>query len=88
MSTFNIVAAVGSELVALIVIVGIWRRRPLKVVSSLLWSVLLLLPFFGLVAYFFLREGPEPHPYRIPVTDGAANGGVDTGHGGHSGHSL
>ena len=39
------------ELVALVVIVRLWTRRPLRGVSSVLWSVVLLVPFFGLFLY-------------------------------------
>jgi hypothetical protein len=33
-----------------------------KFLANVLWSVVLLVPFFGLMAYLFLLEGPEGHP--------------------------
>ena len=56
------------EFIALVVIVRLWSRRPLRVVPCLLWSVVLLVPFFGILIYVFLRETPEAHSDRIPDT--------------------
>jgi hypothetical protein len=44
----TVIAGTILELVALIVIVRIWMRRPLRVVSSVFWSLVLLVPFIGL----------------------------------------
>jgi hypothetical protein len=63
-----------------------------NLLPRLLWSVVLLVPFFGLVVYVFLREEPEGHPpTALEIVDGilAAEGMVagDSGgnHGGYSG---
>jgi hypothetical protein len=72
-----------SEILALIVIVRLWMRRPVKFVSSLFWSVVLLVPFFGLIAYFFLREGSDSH--SEDPGDHYAHQSSDGDPGGHSG---
>ncbi len=69
------------ELVALIVIIRLWMRRPLRVVSSVLWSAVLLIPFFGLVVYFFLRSGPESHGESVHDPSGGSSYGDGGGHG-------
>ena len=52
------------EIIGLLVILRIWmRRRHRRIVTRLLWSVLLLVPVFGLLMYFVLRQNPEEHPY-------------------------
>jgi uncharacterized membrane protein YgcG len=77
------------EIVALIVIVRLWLRRRVKLVPRLLWSVVLLVPFFGLVAYVFLHEETEGHPYTSGDSGwnvgSSGNGGGDYG-GGDGGH--
>jgi hypothetical protein len=72
------------ELIALIVIVRLWMRRPLRVVSSVFWSVMLLVPFIGLFLYFFLRDDPPSHPDCVrDASGGSGGGGVGDGGGGH-----
>jgi hypothetical protein len=75
------------EIVALIVIIRLWMRRRVKIFPRVLWSVILLVPFFGLLVYFFLHEEPEGHPYRVGDSgwNVGSNGGGDSG-GGHGGH--
>ena len=46
----------------MIVIVRLWMRPAVKFLANVLWSVALLVPFFGLMAYLFLHEEPEGHP--------------------------
>lgn len=74
------------EIVALIVIVRLWMRRPSRVVSSVFWSLVLLVPFFGLFLYFFLREEPPAHGEHVAdFGSGGGDGGGshDGGGGGH-----
>lgn len=52
------------EIIGLLVILRMWMKRwHRRVVIRLLWSVLLLVPAFGLLMYFVLRENPDEHPY-------------------------
>jgi uncharacterized membrane protein len=76
-----------AEVVALVVIVRLWMNRRHNFVPRLLWSVVLLVPLFGLLAYVFLRSEPEAHPYNIPDTYQTGSSSADTGghSGGHSG---
>lgn len=85
MDTPTLIVGAILELVALVVIVRLWTRRPLRIVSSVCWSVVLLVPFFGLVIYFFLREKPEAHGESVPESYGGGDGDGG-GHGGGGGH--
>jgi hypothetical protein len=72
-TTQQISFLVLSEIIELLVIARIWlKRRHRRLVVRLLWSVVLLVPVFGVVAYFFLREDPKPHPYHTDTMRGAA----------------
>jgi len=73
-----------SEIIALIVIARLWMRHRLKIFPCLIWSVVLLVPFFGLMVYVFLHEEPEAHPYK--AGDSGWNvGGDGSPYSGHSG---
>jgi len=74
------------ELIALVVIVRLWSRRPLRLVPCLLWSVVLLVPFFGILIYVFLRETPEAHSDRVPDTYHTGSSSAGDGHGHGHGH--
>lgn len=67
------------EIVALIAIIRLSVYRRVNFLPCFLWPAVLLVPFFGFVAYVFLHEEPEGHPY---VT---GDSGWDVGGGGHSG---
>ena len=84
-NTWAIILFSLSEIVALVVIVRLWMRRRVKLVPCLFWSVVLLVPVFGLLAYLFLHEEPEAHPYAAPNSWTGYNGADDfgDGHGGH-----
>lgn len=86
MDTPTLILGAILELVALVAMVRLWMRRPLRIVSSALWSVVLLVPFFGLVIYFFLREKPEAHGESVPESYGGSSYGDGGGHGGGDGH--
>lgn len=74
------------ELIALIVIVRLWMRRPLRIVPTIFWSLVLLVPFFGLLLYFFLRDEPEAHPDRVdPYYSGAPGNDATSHHDGSHG---
>ena len=77
MSTYIIFGA--CELIALFFIVRLWRRRPLRVVSSVIWSLVLLVPVLGLLLYVFLSEDPSPHGDN--PSGNYFDGGSDGGHG-------
>jgi hypothetical protein len=69
----TLIAGVVIEVVALIVIVRLWMRRPSRIASSVFWSAVLLVPFCGLFIYFFLRNEPGEHgESRLPNTVPAA----------------
>ena len=77
LDTSAIVALSICELVALIAIVRLWSgKRRMHAVARLLWSVVLLVPFFGLLFYGFTRSDPEGHSDGLPEsTHGTDPGG-------------
>jgi hypothetical protein len=77
-----------SEIIALIIITRLWMRRPMKFFSCLIWSIVLLVPLLGLIAFFFLREEPGINTYQVGDSAGGDPGssyhyGGDGGDGGH-----
>jgi hypothetical protein len=62
-----------AETVAFLVIWRIWARPGRRsVFARLFWSVVLLIPLFGVVVYFFITGGPEEHPYDTDTMRGGA----------------
>jgi uncharacterized protein with PQ loop repeat len=59
MNWFLIITGTVLEIVALIVAVRLWRQKRRGRVSKLFWTVVLLIPFFGLLIYGFLAVNPE-----------------------------
>jgi hypothetical protein len=85
MNIWGIILLSSLEIVALIVIVRLWMHRHLGVLPRLLWSVVLLVPLFGLLLYGFLHTDPDAHPDGAPDSWPGYGGGGDGG-GGHGGH--
>lgn len=72
MDKLSVILFLVAELVAVAAIVYLWARSPKpSLTGRILWSILLLVPVFGLIFYFFLREEPEPHGEN-QWTDGAS----------------
>jgi len=72
------------EIIGWLVIARMWmKRRHRRSVVRVIWSVVLLVPAFGLLAYFFLRESPDEHPYDTDTMRGAAESFADGGGDGH-----
>ena len=62
-----IVALSICEFVALIAIVHLWfRKRRMRIITRLLWSVVLLVPVFGVLFYGLTRSDPESHSDDVP----------------------
>jgi len=54
------------EIIALLVIARMWMKRwHRRLIVRILWSAVLLVPVFGVLVYFFLRENPDSHPEYI-----------------------
>jgi len=71
------------EPIGLIVTIRLWlKRRHRNIFIRLIWSLVLLIPLFGLIAYFFLNENPSGHPYDTDTTSGSAIA-VDDGSSAH-----
>jgi len=66
------------EVIALIVVIRIWlKRRHKSMMIRLLWSCVLLVPFFGLIVYIFLTEDPDSHPYDYGGRSGPGDSSGD-----------
>ena len=77
------VIIVGSvaELIALLLIVRLWRRRSMGLVARVFWSVFLLVPFVGLATYGFIHADSGTHPIKSHDTTGKTDAGLgDLGH--------
>ena len=59
MDWFLIIVGTVLELMAMIVIVQLWRQKRRGKASKLLWTVVLLIPFGGLLIYAMLTLAPE-----------------------------
>ena len=81
MDTFTIIAGAVLELVALIVIVRLWVRRRMRIIPRIFMSIILLVPFFGLLIYAFVGIDLGRNPDRMHTqTDSDA---FSDGGGGH-----
>jgi len=65
MDRFAIITLAVLEVIALVVIARLWIRRRHPFVPRILWSVLLLVPLFGLLMYGFLVSDLEKNPDRM-----------------------
>jgi hypothetical protein len=78
------------EIVAIIIAARLMVRSRVSFLSRVLWSVVLLVPFFGLLVFLFLYEEPEAHADNVPDTyhTGSSSPGNPCGHSGdgHGGH--
>jgi len=70
-----IILAVLLELAALVLIVRVWQHKHRNWVAKFFWSVLLLIPFFGLLFYGFLTINPESQSDHTEDSVGARTGG-------------
>jgi hypothetical protein len=59
MELTGIVAGGVLEVGALALAVGLWRGRE-RVILKVLWTVVLLVPLFGIIAYAVLHDPPPP----------------------------
>ena len=74
------------EVIALLVVARMWIKRwHRRLIVRIVWSAVLLVPVFGVLAYFFLRENPDSHPEYIEEFGPGANNytGSDRGVDGH-----
>ena len=55
------------ELLALVAIIHLWfRKRQMRVITRLFWTIVLLVPFFGVLFYSFTRSDPRAHSDNVP----------------------
>lgn len=71
MNTGQILFFATFEVVGLIVVFRLWNNRWHRSrLAGVLWSLVLLVPAFGLLAYFFLRDSPDEHSDECNDTTG------------------
>jgi hypothetical protein len=62
-----------AETIAFFVIWRIWAKPGRRsVFARLFWSIVLLIPLFGVALYFFVTADPEEHPYDTDMMRGGA----------------
>jgi hypothetical protein len=70
------------EIAGACLIARLWTRRKMRILPRLFWSLVLLVPFFGLLMYGFTKVDPEVHPYDTDTFSGGTGTG---GSGGDAG---
>jgi hypothetical protein len=80
MDTFTIIVGSILELIALYVMAKVWRAPRWRGWRRILVSIILLIPFFGLLIYVFLKNDLAPNPgyWETQADTDATN---DSGHG-------
>jgi bacteriorhodopsin len=79
MDKLTIIAGAILELVALIVIIRLWLQRRVRIFPRIFFSIVLLIPFFGLLIYAFVASDLEKNPDR---TDSQSDSDAFYGGGG------
>ena len=65
MDTFGIICLAALEVVGVCVSVHLWfRKQRMRIIPRIFWSVVLLIPFFGLVMFVFIASNPDKNPDR------------------------
>jgi len=72
MNWFLIITGTVFELVAMIVTLRLWHQKRRGKVGKLFWTVVLLIPFFGLLLYSFLTLNPESQNDHNENTSGTS----------------
>jgi hypothetical protein len=73
MTTQRLIFLGAFEVIALLVTARMWMKRwHRRLIVRMIWSAVLLVPVFGLMAYFFLRDCPDEHPYDTDTMRSAA----------------
>ena len=80
MDIFTIIVGAVLEWIALVVIVTLWYERRMRIIPRILMSIVLLIPFFGLLIYVFIRSDLNKNPDRIDTQSDS-----DAFHGGGRG---
>jgi hypothetical protein len=65
------------ETIAIIAIIRLWRDKGRHLVFKLFWTVVLLIPLFGLLIYGFATLTPEAQADHTEDRIGADAGGFD-----------
>jgi hypothetical protein len=60
-STVLLVLLVVAELVAAVAVVAIWREKGGSRAAKTVWSIVTLVPLFGLLAFLVWRDPPPPN---------------------------
>jgi len=67
MQTSAIIIFIILEAIGVFVILQLWvMKRTKSLLGRIIWSFVLLIPFFGLLCYIFLNSSPDPHGESLP----------------------
>ena len=80
MDTLIVTSFFVVEVVSLSIIINLWLRRRMHIILRMFWSVLLLVPFFGLLMFVFVVSDLDPNPEK---TDTGSDSDAFDGGGGH-----
>jgi hypothetical protein len=80
MTTPQVIVLGLLEAIALGVIARLWLKRDSGLAARLIWSVVLLVPLFGLMAYFFLTDSPDEHLYDTDTMRSSAESFAEGDH--------
>jgi hypothetical protein len=65
MNTFVAIILCLLEVVAVCVCVRLWfQKRRMRIIPRIFWSIVLLIPFFGLLMFVFIASNPDKNPDR------------------------
>ena len=65
MDTFTTICLAALEVVGVCVSVHLWfRKQRMRIVPCLFWSIVLLIPLFGLLMFVFIADNPDKNPDR------------------------
>jgi hypothetical protein len=74
MQTLMIIFLAVCEVIAVFMILRLWSQKQKTFLGRCFWSLVLLIPFFGLICYIFLNISPDAHGESLPEYP------PDTGH--------
>jgi hypothetical protein len=56
-----LVALIIAEVIAIVAIAIVWRRRKMRWPAKLCWTLVLFVPVLGVLFYGLLSVNPKPH---------------------------
>lgn len=80
MDTKLVIVLALFEMAALILVARLWLcRRRMRIVPRVFWSLVLLVPVFGLMLYALIHNDPDAHPEYMEESGSADDVGGGPG---------